>query len=60
MAGISVTATSSDSSTETEIATAMSRKSCPTSSCITSMGMNTMTVVSAETSTAPHTWEAPL
>ena len=58
-AGITVTATSSDSRTATEIATAMSRKSCATSSFSTRMGMNTITVVRAETSTAPHTSDAP-
>ncbi len=52
--------TISDSSTETEMATAMSRNSCPTSSSITRIGMNTMTVVSAETTrTAPQTCRAP-
>ena len=58
-AGITVTATSSDSRTATEIATAMSRKSCATSSFRIRMGMNTITVVSAETSTAPQTCDAP-
>ena len=57
--GITVTATSRDSSTETEIATAMSRNNWPTSSCMIRMGMNTITVVKAETSTAPQTWAAP-
>ena len=58
-AGITVIETTSDSSTETEIATAMSRNNCPTSSFMTRIGMNTMTVVSAETSTAPQTCLAP-
>ena len=58
-AGITVTATTSESSTETEMATAMSRNSCPTSSFITRIGMNTMTVVNADTSTAGQTWAAP-
>ena len=57
--GITVTATTSDKSTATEIATAMSRNSCPTSRFKTRMGMNTVTVVSAETSTAPNTCRAP-
>ena len=52
---MTVTETTSDSMTETEIATAMSRNSWPTSSCMTRIGMKTMTVVSAETSTAPQT-----
>ena len=56
---MTVIETTSDSSTETEMATAISRNSCPTSSCITRIGMNTITVVIAETSTAPHTWRAP-
>lgn len=56
---MTVTATSSDSITATEIATAMSRKSCATSSLRIKMGMNTITVVRAETSTAPQTSEAP-
>ncbi len=42
-----------------EIATAMSRNNCPASSSITRIGMNTITVVSAETSIAPQTWAAP-
>ena len=58
-AGMTVTATISDSSTDTEMATAMSRKSCPTSSSITRTGMNTITVVNADTSTAPQTCWAP-
>ena len=58
-AGITVIATTRDSRTETEIATAMSRKSWPTSSSITRIGMKTMTVVSAETRTAPQTSLAP-
>ena len=45
--------------TETEIATAMSRNSWPTSSSIISKGMNTITVVSDETEIAPHTCLAP-
>ena len=51
--------TTSESITETDMATAMSRNSCPTSSSMTRMGMNTMTVVKAETSTAPQTCLAP-
>ncbi len=51
--------TMSESRTETEMATAMSRNNCPTSSFMTRMGMNTMMVVSAETSTAPQTCLAP-
>ena len=58
-AGIRVTATSSDRMTETDIATAMSRNSWPTSSSSTRMGMNTITVVRADTRTAPQTWLAP-
>ena len=58
-AGSTVTETTRESSTETEMATAMSRKSWPTSSSITRIGMKTMTVVSAETKTAPQTWRAP-
>ena len=58
-AGISVTEASSDSSTETEIATAMSRNSWPTSRSMIRIGMNTITVVSAETSTAGHTCAVP-
>ena len=52
-------ATTSESTTETEIATAMSRKSWPASSSITRIGTKTSTVVAAETNTAPHTWRAP-
>ena len=59
-AGITVIDTTSDNSTDTEIATAMSRNNCPASSSMMSIGMNTMTVVNAETSTAPHTCFAPL
>ena len=55
-AGIRVTATSSESMTATEIATAMSRNSWPTSRSMTRIGMNTITVVSAETRMAPQTW----
>ena len=58
-AGITVIDTTSESSTETDMATAMSRNSWPTSSSITRIGMKTMTVVSAETSTAPQTSLAP-
>ena len=58
-AGMTVTATRSDSSTVTEMATAMSRNIWPTSSWVARIGRNTMTVVSAETSTAPQTWRAP-
>ncbi len=58
-AGITVIATTSDSVTATEMATAMSRKSWPTSSFMIRTGMNTMTVVSADTSTALHTWRVP-
>ena len=45
--------------TDTEIATAMSRKSWPTSRSIARIGTNTSTVVSAETRMAPQTWLAP-
>ena len=58
-AGMTVTATTRDSSTAIETATAMSRKSWPTSSSSTRMGMNTTTVVSAETNTADQTWAEP-
>ena len=58
-AGITVTDTTSDSRTATEIATAMSRNSWPTSNSMIRIGRNTMTVVRAETSTAPQTWLAP-
>ncbi len=58
--GITVTATMSDSTTATEIATAMSRKSWPTSSCMAITGANTTTVVTTDTSTAPHTCRAPM
>ena len=58
-AGISVTETSSDSSTDTEIATAISRKSWPTSRSMIRIGMNTITVVSADTSTAGQIWAVP-
>ena len=58
-AGITVIATTNESRTATEMATAMSRNSWPTSSCMTRTGMKTMTVVSAETRTAPQTWLAP-
>ena len=51
---------SADASTAIEIATAMSRKSCPASSSMMRMGMNTSTVVSAETMTALHTCLVPL
>ena len=54
-----MTATTSESMTETEIATAMSRKTWPASCFITRIGMKTMTVVSAETRIAPQTWRAP-
>ena len=56
---MSVTETSSDSITDTEIATAISRKSWPASSSIRRTGINTMTVVNAETRTAGHTCIAP-
>ena len=56
---MTVIETSRESMTETEIATAMSRNSWPTSSSSTRIGMNTMTVVSAETSTALQTCLAP-
>ena len=59
-AGIKVIETIKDSDTETDMATAISRKSCPTSSCITRIGMKTIIVVSAETNTAPQTWLAPI
>ncbi len=58
-AGSTVTETTRESSTETEMATAMSRNSCPTSSSMTRIGMKTITVVRAETKTAPQTWRAP-
>ena len=48
-----------ESRTETEIATAMSRNNCPISSFMTRIGMKTITVVSAETSTAPQTCLVP-
>ena len=51
--------TMSESSTATEIATAISRNSCPTSSCEIKIGINTITVVNADTSTAPQTCCAP-
>ena len=56
---MTVIATTSESITATEIATAISRKSWPTSSCMVRIGMNTMTVVSAETKMAPQTCLAP-
>ena len=59
-AGMTVTETASEASTATEMATAMSRKSCPASSSMIRIGTNTSTVVSAETITALHTWLAPL
>ena len=58
-AGMTVTATTSDSRTDTEIATAISRNNCPASSCITRIGMNTITVVRADTRIAPQTCRAP-
>ena len=58
-AGMTVMETNRESRTAIDRATAMSRKSWPTSSFITRMGTNTITVVRAETSTAPHTWEVP-
>ncbi len=58
-AGMTVTETISDSTTATERATAMSRKSWPTWSCSMSSGANTTTVVSAEANTAGHTSFAP-
>ena len=54
-----MTDTKSDRITATEIATAISRNNCPTSSSMTRIGMKTMTVVSADTRTAPQTWLAP-
>ena len=57
--GITVMETNRESSTEIEMATAMSRNNCPISSSSTRMGMNTTTVVRADTSTAVHTWLAP-
>ena len=57
---MTVMETTRDSRTATEIATAMSRKSCPTSNSMIKTGMKTITVVRAETKTAPQTWEAPL
>ena len=58
-AGITVTETSSEASTATEIATAMSRNNCPASSSMIRIGTNTSTVVRAETITADHTWRVP-
>ena len=54
-AGITVIDTTSESTTATEMATAISRNSWPASSSMTRIGMKTITVVRAETSTAPQT-----
>ena len=56
---MTVLATMSERTTETEIATAMSRNSWPASSSITRIGTKTSTVVAAETNTAPQTCRAP-
>ena len=56
---MTVMETTSDSMTAVEMATAISRNSCPTSSSMIRMGMKTMTVVRAETKTAPQTSAAP-
>ena len=56
---MTVIETTSDSMTATEMATAISRNSWPISSCMIRIGMNTITVVSAETRTAPQTCLAP-
>ena len=58
-AGKTVTDTIRERLTETEMATAISRKSWPTSKSMISSGMKTITVVKAETRMAPHTWRAP-
>ena len=58
--GITVIATKSDKRTETDKATAISRNSWPISSSIIRIGINTATVVRADTKIAPHIFLAPL
>ena len=58
-AGIKVIDTNNDRMTAIEIATAISRNSCPASSSIVRIGINTITVVNAETNTAPQTCLVP-
>ena len=59
-AGMTVTDTNNERSTATDMATAISRNNCPTSSFDINTGTKTRTVVKADTRTAPQTCCAPL